>query len=154
MITSKYIVNICDEYSGMKKMGHQMVNIYVNPSLGDLKDMAADARKQSRTLKDIRFIASDDPPKVYVWDPFIAIHKDIASLYSLDLNSTNVMHGIISISGGKAVATYQDFQDAVGRRTGNAKDFYSHNWHFLSNYFGLNFSKFLRSWCGPSYFTK
>jgi len=142
VITSKQIIYLCEDYLELKKIRNLPVNIYVDPSLGDLKDMAVEAKKQNRTLKEVRFIAIADISRIFAWDAYLAIHQDIAKLYGINLESSNLMHGGVNISGGKVAATDTDVAGAAGRVGGKMKDFVSHNWHFLDKPLGPKFSKF------------
>jgi hypothetical protein len=80
MITSKYLVDLIEEFAKSKKIGaDDELVIYNNPGRSDVREILKVA-KQKRPGKPesiiSRFIVDGDNKTVYVWDGYYGTHND------------------------------------------------------------------------------
>lgn len=79
MVTSKYILNIIEQWDRLLKTGSSIsTNIYSNPDKSDLKEINSNFQLSLNSQKEIRFIADARSQKVYVWDSSLAVHADVS----------------------------------------------------------------------------
>lgn len=75
MITSKYIINLSEEYFTSKSINGDAVVLYVNPTAEDFTELYKDG------VREIRWIADAKNKKVYVFDARLAIHQEALRVF-------------------------------------------------------------------------
>ena len=75
MITSNYIIKICEEYFKSSSASGRIFSIYENPTSSDLVKLTKEAREDGRKLTDIRFIANNKDKKIYIVDGYHVLHE-------------------------------------------------------------------------------
>ena len=162
MITSKQIINLCEEWSKSTIAGGERVDIYENPGSSDITKIIKLIKHKEKL---IRFIAdAKSPQKVYVWDSSLAVHSEIFSVLGYHFNDwmnlPNVLVGYGHITSGKiilgdefgsiesllgAVSALCDFKSPqpswkkkYGKEISNVKKYlfalFEYNWSFLDKH--------------------
>jgi hypothetical protein len=107
MITSKQIINQLEQYSDTKNVAGHPVIIYENPTSSDILEISKSTKSSP---KEVRFIADPDTHKIYIWDAYLAIHRDILKQIGLKPSSWEVpiLFGEATISGTTLIYKYSD----------------------------------------------
>jgi hypothetical protein len=109
MITSKRINTLLESYSNIFKIGSKTVMLYENPSSSDFVEMRKVAKEDNRNLDQVRFIASYQNKKVYVWDAYLATHYSIREKLGLATDSIvpYIIDGEASVTASNVPKVYQ-----------------------------------------------
>lgn len=78
MITSKQILQMSEEYLTSKRIGNNLVEVYVNPTSSDYQHLYS-----INSSHGLRFTADIDTKKFYVWDGFTMMHGEAADLIGI-----------------------------------------------------------------------
>ena len=110
MITSKYIIDISEEYSKTGLVRNRQVDIYENPTSSDFIKLEKSAREHNRKLDKVRFIADINSHKVYLADSYNIIHDDMGKVLGFNVGyyPPERFEGTGTVSGGQAKATKWD----------------------------------------------
>jgi hypothetical protein len=109
---------INEEYLKILKVKHIKFEIFVNPSVKEMKEASV-------VSQEIRFTADNKDKKVYAWDALAAIHNDVWKIeIGQGRNFTKascdtVLHGQCQFKGGKFIMNYSDeihYQKGRGRK--------------------------------------
>ena len=101
MITSKFILNQIEQYSDTKNIAGHPVIIYENPTSSDIMEISKSIKAPS---KEVRFIADSKTSKVYIWNAYLAIHRDILKQLNLTYSCETfpyILFGEAIINGNK-----------------------------------------------------
>lgn len=140
MIKASNIKQLCEEYASVRRIRGQAVEIYVNPTLDELKIIAS--KKRNR----IRFTANVLEKKVYVWDAMLAIHYDVLPVLGNDYLDTrpNIIGGVVELNGNSAVMigwdNFYHLMDVIeSSNRENVIQFltklFSYDWTWMDKYF-------------------
>lgn len=140
MITSQNINYLCEEYFHMKRIRSHAVDVYVNPTLDEIKSVAS--KKRNR----IRFTANVLEKKLFIWDAMLAIHYDVLPILGSDYIDTkpNILGGIVELHGNTAVMigwdNFYHLMDVLNSSNrSNVEQFllklFSYDWTWLEKYF-------------------
>ena len=107
MITSRQILNQIEQYSDTKNVSGHAVVIYENPTSSDVLEISKSTKSSP---KEVRFIANPDTHKIYIWDAYLAIHRDILKQTGLKPSSWDVpiLFGEASITGNSLTFKHSD----------------------------------------------
>jgi hypothetical protein len=111
VITSRQIIKLSEEYVKTVKIYSNSFPVFENPSAKEI----ADACKQSKIMwgiSGIRFFADNNSKKVYIWDSYFGVHKDVARHLGLDdryiTRDPTLFFGIANVTNGRAVIDDSD----------------------------------------------
>ena len=162
MITSKYIIELLEDWSKSAKVRGESVDIYENPGSTDIKEILKSVKGKSSNL--VRFIADAKPPqKVYVVAGYYAIHDDMRkALGRGSINSEwkkipyiiggegHIVNGQIILSPpekyseGESIDRLTDMISFLGqlgpKSITNSKDFIDINKPFIESIFSYDWS--------------
>ena len=77
-------MDISEEYFTVGKVKGNLVTIYKNPTSDDIKEIVKTTDKSNRPIQ-VRFFADWKNKNFYIWDGYIAIHKEIFKLNLLSV---------------------------------------------------------------------
>ena len=99
MITSKQILR--EIWSSSPIISGHQVDVFENPSSSDIKELFMSIKG---TEKQVRFFADFNKQKVFVWDAFIALHKEVLKTTRCYTETKpTIMMGFGIVGGGKIV---------------------------------------------------
>lgn len=107
-ISAHQITTLLEDFLKSKRIsGDTNLEIFVNPTLDEIKKVTDSQAKRLGGLREIRFIVDNQNRKVYVWDSGIALHDTVAKLLNINLYSNsptpNFFTGIANCNHGKPV---------------------------------------------------
>ena len=130
------------------------VNIYINPTYDDVKEIFSNQKKTTEFFGDVRTIIDAKTHKIYVWDSYLAIHDDILQLLGYGIKSKylpNILTGYANIINNKLVIenpklmfsfiTYpSDVREFDIKRLNEVRNFltkfFNYDWSFADKYLG------------------
>ena len=133
MITSKQIISISEDYLDSVNSGGRNIQIFVNPTPDDYKELNA---------KKVRFIADAKNKKIYVWNAYFAIHNAIAYKIGLeprmevDLFSgeSDYYSNKLYMKESSRVRNYVKNRNDSSKEQKYLTNFFSQNWSWLDKY--------------------
>jgi hypothetical protein len=78
MITSKQIITLSEEWETSFTYGNHLIDIFVNPTSSDIKELFSKLDVKINPKKEIRFIANAKTKKVYIWDASLVHHAEVS----------------------------------------------------------------------------
>jgi hypothetical protein len=101
MITSKQLLKQIEQYSDTKNVSGHAVIIFENPTSSDILEISKTTKSSP---KEVRFIADAKTRKVYVWDAYLAIHREILKQINVKYSAMAPPYSMIgeaTINGNK-----------------------------------------------------
>ena len=141
MITSKQILHLFEKYSDTFKIYNSPVEIFVNPTISELKSL-----KCGR----VRFIADPKSQEVYVWDAMQSAHYMVAGKIQKEEDGGNFW-GVATIESNSMVMIGSDSVEMSTK--GSSPSFnsikleriFSYKWKWLDKYV-KGASAYLEDW--------
>jgi hypothetical protein len=158
MITSNQILSLSEIYADSININGTSVNIYVNPTYDDVKEIFNNRGKDNSWTGDVRTIIDAKAQKVYVWNAYLSIHVPVIQFLGYDRGAAQgkfpyLITGYANITSNRLVLssshqktmfsfitrpedvrtlppTYKERVDAEKF----LKEFFSYNWLFADKY--------------------